>query len=357
MDYTMSQPIINRQTRARRIVIAWLVALVALEAAFGVAMQGPLHSLRNPAFADRFALLRKQQDKCGERPVALIMGTSRSLNGIRPDLLEPTDVERSAAPMVFNFSSQAHGPTHQYVRLKRLLREGVHPSTIVLEIVPHQLGTGPGDQINPLNLDYRDLLDSLPFREAPEDVNREWLKAQWLFPCYSYRYHIVGRLLPNWYPDEQRVVTREKLDAFGWEPYYSDELRRPPSADTLRKRFQPLLHTVWLSPTNDRAIQEIIATCRAERIQLIVLFMPEGPIYRSCYTSQAEAFVKEFQDGLRSHPGVTVVDARQWMDSEQFFVDSHHLKPEAAALFTERFKANVLGLLAPSRDQLSAAGR
>ncbi len=336
----------SQRKRAKRILAGWVIAFVGLEIAFGIALQGPFDFVRNSGYAARTKLLDKHWHAGEERPLILVLGTSRAQYGLRPDLLDSDSDQGPRRPLVFNFSSPGHGPTHHYVTLKRLLREGCRPAGIVLELAPHQLAADLSrfDYINFLNLGYAELKESLPFRERPDEVQREWWKAQLSLPCFSYRHHIMSTLLPTWTPPDQNTVGWETLDSYGWNAFDRTHMPRQPSPEMIRARFAPMLGQLNIAPVNERAVGRIVELCRDEQIALVVLFMPEGPVIRSCYSWQSLIALNDFKSRLRSSPGVSVVDASQWLNSEDDFADSEHIQHTSAATFTKRFAEEAMPL-------------
>jgi hypothetical protein len=345
----------NRRRRARRTAVAWLVSFLAIEIAFGLAIQGPLDCIRNPAYASRSAVLREMKRKSVDRPLVLVLGSSRAQQGVRPDLLN----EDPAQPLVYNFGRAGHGPRHHCITLKRLLRDGLRPDVVILELAPHQLAEQVSgvDQVNLLNHNYQELLDSLPFRADPEKIRDDWVRAQIMLPCFSYRYHLMSQVLASWNPAGHTVEQWRNFDPYGWLPYKREEMNVVPTAEDIRSQFQPALSQLHVHPSNQKAIEEIFNDCRHEGIAVAVLFMPEGPVFRGCYSPQAEAALLEFQQRLARFPGVTVINAREWLDAEDYFVDSHHIEYRSAPLFTQMFARRVIPLLPASTPYRSTVRR
>ena len=72
--------------------------------------------------------------------------------------------------------------------------------------------------------------------------------------------------------------------------------------------------------------------------------MPEGPVFRSFYPPESWPRVESYLDELSRRYRVPWLNARQWF-GEEAFTDSHHLRPEAAALFTERLTQEMIAPL------------
>ena len=335
----------NRRRKARGIVAGWLFSFLALEIAFGLALQGPLDCIRNPNYEKRQSLLRGMKEEIGDRPFVLLLGSSRIQQGVRPDIIN----HNPNLPFVYNFGCAGHGPRHHCIILKRLLRDGIRSDCVVLELTPCQLidPVAPVDVKNLLNHNYHELQDSLPFRERPDQIRDEWIRAQFLLPCFSHRYQLIALALPAWNPpDSQPFQKRCPNDPYGWSP---KERHGPPvPANEVRHRWAPVLADWHLDPMNRLAIEEIARVCQREQIGLTFVVMPEGPVFRSCYSARAETALREFQNWLATFAGTTIVNAHEWLNDEDYYHDSHHIEPRAAELFTKLFVERLITLLPSS---------
>jgi hypothetical protein len=97
-----------------------------------------------------------------------------------------------------------------------------------------------------------------------------------------------------------------------------------------------------------QAWRDLLGLCRREGIPTALVVMPEGPVFRSWYPPRTWALVREFLDDLGREYRVGVIDARDWM-AEEDFIDSHHLLPQAAELFSARLGHEALAPLLASR--------
>lgn len=64
-----------------------------------------------------------------------------------------------------------------------------------------------------------------------------------------------------------------------------------------------------------------------------------------------------YLQGLSRRFNVPVIDARAWIDDEEAFNDSHHLKPASADRFSDRLCSEVLAPLLARREPLARTGR
>ena len=98
----------------------------------------------------------------------------------------------------------------------------------------------------------------------------------------------------------------------------------------------------------DECLNELLADCRRLGVRVVLLRMPEGPLYRSSYDPEAAAALESYGPAWRSIHGAAIfVNANCWFDDEAMFVDSHHLHAHGRQVFTRRLAqslaAQVLG--------------
>ena len=115
-----------RQQCCRAIVLWTAAAFVLMQLALGVAVDVLLPQVRDPEYVHREQLLREQIACVPEKPLVVMIGSSRVLNGF--------DAETAAAALhdsavVFNFGIPSSGPFLEEIWLERLKSAGVRCST------------------------------------------------------------------------------------------------------------------------------------------------------------------------------------------------------------------------------------
>jgi hypothetical protein len=265
--------------------------------------------------------------------------------------------------VAYNMGFPGSGYFGSLFTLRRLLADGICPDLLVLELLPAYLvRAAPGDlgpevvprrwlRLHEMRLirAYDSLRESAPWRP--------WVEAQ-LVPVWSHRTEIVQSLLPWLLPDDARTDALADIDTWGARPsptvvpadlreretrraevQYRDDAFRgfPPSEDTYRQ------------------VEQLLGLCQDNRIPVVVVFMPEGPLFRSWYTPAAETAVAAFEDRLRQR-GVFLIDARPWF-AEELFIDSHHLVAAGSVGYTRRLGAAIKHHLAPAALAADRGGR
>lgn len=312
-----------------------------------------LHSrpeIADPEFGRKLADLRAAIAREPERPLVLMLGSSRVATGFRPDSLPRplTKTKDGWAPLVFNFAQVGSGPEMAHLSLQRLLSAGIKPDWVFLELWPPTWGVERGpkefmDQINVGCLDRQEVALIGGYLRRPRRLYREWWKKQ-LVPLVENRAALIRHLAPSWNltPTEPDHRCRN-LDRLGWwSPMTEVE---PEEHARLVERYQRIyarrLRQFQVAGTPDRALREIVALCDRERIRATVVVLPEAEVFRGLYPEPAQRAVKTYLDRIARECRVQVVDARDWVD-DLGFMDGHHLLPAGATAFTRRLGREVL---------------
>jgi hypothetical protein len=109
-----------------------------------------------------------------------------------------------------------------------------------------------------------------------------------------------------------------------------------------RDEYKDMLPDFHVSPEVDGLFQEMLDTCREEKIEVIgLLRMPEGSEFRKLYSPEAARAIDSFLKRLCEKNHTQLIDASQWL-SDDCFADSHHLWPKGAERFSLRLWDEVL---------------
>jgi hypothetical protein len=355
---------LQRGPAAARNALLWALALfVCGQAALAVGIERSRPELRDPEYGYKLARLRACLARNPGRPLLLVLGSSRTELGFRPRLVPPARAPAGREPVVFNFGLSGSGPVLELLYLRRLLREGIRPDWLLIEILPPALhqeeSNSEADRYQVERLQWTDLKAIRPYRSGdPDRLVRDWSQAR-LLPTFANRFGILSRFAPTWLPwyCRQDQIWHD-MDDVGWVRYPrlsvpEAEYRR--SVERTRVEYDASLNGFRVSGQPDRALRELLATCRHEGVAAALFLMPEGSEFRSWYSPVMEAAVEAYLAGIRRDYGIPVVDARTWVP-DKFFTDSHHLFPRGAALFTERFAREAVLPLLEGRLQAHETG-
>ncbi|WP_406700412.1 DUF1574 family protein [Singulisphaera sp. Ch08] len=299
-------------------------------------------------FGRKLADLRAAVAESPDRPVVLMLGSSRVATGFRPDSLLGHEANTGLDPLVFNFAQVGSGPEMAHLSLQRLLDSGIRPDWVFLEFWPPTWGAERGlkefmDQVNIGCLDWKGLRLLRSYVSRPGKLDRQWWTRQ-VVPLVTHREALLRHLAPTWVLTPTEPDRRcQNLDRFGWwSPMDAVALEeRGRLVERYRRVYEHRLRRYQIAKTPDRALRAIIALCHREKIRASVVVLPEGQVFRDLYPASTLRDVRTYLEGIRRDCRVEVVDARDWVD-DGGFMDGHHLLPEGAAVFTRRLGRDVL---------------
>jgi hypothetical protein len=334
-----------RQTRATLLWGAAFFALFHVALLFGT--QGRWHLLRDPEFGYKLSFLHKQMDAEPDRPLVVLLGSSRTGEGFRPGVLPPVSTPDGRTPFVFNFSQVGSGPLGELLCLRRLLAEGIRPDWLAIEILPPLLGrkldTCGNPDVGVSRLTWSDVRLLRQYTPEPDRLARKWYEVQ-LAPFHAHRFTIMNHYAAEWLPWRKRLDHWKCLDAWGWADMGLDTdhpVKDPRRLELARQTYQEELKQFQIAPMQDQAVRDLLELCRSERIPTVMYLMPEGRIFRSWYLPPTRATIEEYLTRISQEYHVPIVDARNWFE-EDYFWDSHHLDRRGATAFTRRFGSDVL---------------
>ena len=147
-----------------------------------IATQSFWPSLRDPEFGYKLSLLRTQRAEEPDRPLLVLLGSSRTGQGLRPSVLTDLRTADGRTPLVFNFSHVGSGPLAELVTLRRLLDAGIRPDWLAIEILPALLGRtidACGDAGGGVSrVSWNDLQLLCRYVPDPDTLRHRWFKAQ-----------------------------------------------------------------------------------------------------------------------------------------------------------------------------------
>jgi hypothetical protein len=329
--------------RSRAALLWSFAAFAILQLGLALAIELRLPELRDPEYGNRVTRLLRRTSVSSEKPLTVVMlGSSRTTKGFHAPRLEAylhSNLNQRA--IVFNFGITGAGPLMQLLNLRRLLERGIRPDLLLIEIFPPLLsGHAPSAELarvapTRLWLCELPLLEDYGSRAAV--LQAEWWRA-WPLPWYVRRFAILSRLVPSFIPYAARADWIHRIDECGWiasgkRPTTSDTRRT--LAERTKLEYQDWLTRFRLEGVPRRALHELLALCRKEKIAVGLVVMPETSIFRACYPDNTWLDIEAFINQLSRQYSAPVTNAREWIDDEHF-MDGHHLSETGATEFTER---------------------
>lgn len=326
-------------------VLGWtFLGFVALQVALNLYVDGRHPEWYDAEFGARLETLRARMAEAPGRPLLLLVGSSRTEMNFLPEQLPPLHTPSGARPLAFNFSHLGAGPVMNLVEVKRLLRSGVHPTWLIVEVMPSQLGD---DKQRILTATAA--AGDLPLVRRYVDPIRTWgiFCRSRLTPCYRHRMFLLDEWLPRWLPKDTDTEQEQiRLGALGgdyeWQAQKNltaAEVARRTKAS--RNSYLPALEKFQMADISVRAMHELLALCQREHIQTLLLLSPESAEFRSWYPPAVWQQIESFCRDLSRDYAAPLIDARDWL-ADGDFADSHHVQLAGAEKFTRRLGQEVL---------------
>jgi hypothetical protein len=334
-----------------RSCLLWGLACFAT-AHFGmlIATQSFWPHLRDPEYGYKLSSLRRQIKEEPSRPLLVLLGSSRTGQGVRPGVMQDLPTPDGRVPLVFNFSQVGSGPLAEFVILHRLLDAGIRPNWLAVEILPALLGRTKdafGDcGISISRMSCRDVLLLNDYVHDPEQMRHRWFKDQ-AWPWYAQRFTVMNHYASNCVPWRLRLDHWKQLDQWGWSDIGEDSqplVLNPTALEVTRQTYFADLQHLQVESMQDHALRDLIVLCKQHGISLMFYIMPEGTIFRGWYAPEVRERINTYLTRLSRESGVPIVDLRTWME-DKYFGDSHHLYRRGATVFSQRFAPEVLSRL------------
>jgi hypothetical protein len=336
----------------RRAALLWgFWGFLALQAAFTVTLDSNHPELYDPEYQRRLTTLRARQTEAPERPLLLVLGSSRTLLAFRPEIMPPLATSAGPAVLPFNFSHYAAGPLFNLMELRRLLADGVRPTWVVVEVLPAYFAYD-GEawvMLHAALRDYALLCRYLPAWRLYGDYLKRRVKLAPKLPAEYLRY-----CLADW----DRAGEESQLTgvcSLGGFPILEQDMDEPTRLRRTAAAFGAMgrhLASFQITPTAERATRELLELCQKEGIQAVLVITPEGTEYRTWYSADAYPRLVRSLTALCGDYGVPLVDARDWLMDGDFY-DSHHVLERGAFRFTRRLTDDVLRPLVRRRPSNS----
>jgi hypothetical protein len=352
--------------RRSRATLGWgLTGFAALQLGLAFAIEYVLPQLREPVYAWKAAGLSRRTTAAGARaPAVVMLGSSRTAFGLTAGPLEDVLVREVGGPVVvFNFGLNGAGPVTELLILKRLLAEGRRPDLLLIEVLPPLLAgqtRRPAEArwLDPTALWFSELPVLKRYRFPVRKIRRRWCQA-WPLPWYTRRINVLSQVVPSWLPWEKRQDWFRTIDGSGWAAWplpNRDPERYRRDAVEARRAYEPFLTGFRLGGPSCRALQAMLERCRQEAIPTALVLMPETAEFRRWYSPAAWEQVQTYLAGLSREYGAPLINAREWVADEDF-IDTQHLLPRGAEVFSRRLGQDVRLVLARAQGATVAAHR
>jgi hypothetical protein len=259
------------------------------------------------------------------RPVALVIGSSRTALGFAPETLP----DPAGGPVLwFNASHFGAGPVLNGVVLSRLLADGIRPDVVVFEVMP-VFTVSENDPFLARHLTHRDLAGVHRFT-PPGELDLCYLRDRLTRPARLSRVAdpFAGVIPPLPYGGNPTPI----VDVTPHD--------RAAKVAVQARALGPAAKDLNVRPVADRALRAALGLCRERGITAVLMLSPEGPTFRGFYDAAALARFEGYVTDVARENGVRLLDARDWLP-EADFMDSHHPLYRGSVAFTSRLVAEL----------------
>jgi hypothetical protein len=333
----LTAPSRSRVRSARAALVVGVLLTLAATVGMTAAVETAKPEWRDPEFGHRLTRLQQVRRESPDRPLVLILGTSRTQNAICPAAMFP---DEAAAPRAFNFGQSASPALKVLLTLLRVLDAGIQPSAVVVEVLPVWLAAdGPAEQqfkdLEP-RLSAADLRHLASYCENPETLRRRWLAAR-VAPWHAQRVVLMSHWLPRWLSWRERVDPQwHAMDPDGFVPFPFDPptpaFRADATARALRE-YERAFDGFRMGGMSVRALCDLVSRCRAAGIPVAFAIPPVSPMFRGWFRPEVWASGESRVRELSRELGVPLFPAFNGLGESQF-ADGHHLLPGAAKQYS-----------------------
>ncbi|MGL6095102.1 MAG: hypothetical protein ACRC7O_04780 [Fimbriiglobus sp.] len=321
--------------RARAAVGAFVALTLVANVGYGLVLDYGTR-LRDPEYGKRFDRVRKRVRENPARPLVLVIGSSRTAMGVRPDAVEP-----NPGPMIFNLSLAGSGSVMELMTLRRAIADGAKPAAVVLEYWPAFLRADGGyheqHRVDVSRLRPVDLPTVREFYDDPAKTEQRMWELR-VCPWFSHRKSLMNQACGSWLPYTSRSdLLFGKIDPWGWLPGRegaTDE-QRADAMKAVGDYYRPLFARYEVSPVADRALRQAVAECRAAGVPVALVYLPESAAFRAFMPPAAVKLADEHLAKTVAELNVPLIDGRGWVPDADL-PDGFHLTQSGAAEFTRK---------------------
>ena len=329
--------------RHHRASAFWLLAaFVVSQLGLSVYVDQYAAPVRDPEFYLLEGMLRDRIAEKPSRPTAMFVGSSRVAHGF--------DARRATGghdAVVFNFGVPGSGPYFQTVMMDRLRANGTRTDICFLEVLHSFYNAAgvrslDGSLLDGARLSYGEAVDLLDYgSRVQKGPIRRWALGRAL-PVHRHQAELRDQIgLDIFQSGEGPTPPFAPIDALGYRQREIKKDSWPTLTALAHKQYDPFYRAFQLDVDAWGRLVGTIHRAHESGMEVVVVLMPEGSEFRALYTSEVRTGVESLVRRLRDEVGVIVLDAREWLDDTAFY-DQHHLLPDGARVFADRFRTEAL---------------
>ena len=287
------------------------------------------------------AQLRKLIHQHPDRPLVLLLGSSRTAMGVKPDVWEAARPGLPGDPLLFNMAIVGSGPITELLTLRRVYADGFRPAVVLLEFWPPFLRQdgrfAEAARVDPRRLRWDDQSVVRDFFPAPEKTNRRmWLSRLNALSANNDR--LAVQVDPELFRKSGRIDKEwAELDGWGWlpgmDPALDDAATRRRLREHQRRAYRDCFSGYAIHPDSDRALRAAVALrTNATRGSVSCIYRnppSSSPGIRRKLNAPPAPFWPRFNASLRCRSST-----RETGWPKRFLADGFHLSRIGAGAFT-----------------------
>lgn len=306
---------------------------------------------------DKCARLSELREAEPDRPLLVMMGSSRTDLGFRAARLNGLPCPGDRPFLAFNYGVSGLGPLREWVCLQDMLDAGIRPRLLLLEFFPplfnksrpyifSEEGWNLGQWLT-----AREMLRLQPYCAHPNLLARNWLRSRLASWC-SYRPYLQAWLSQKLSP-EMIQTSEQAFDYLGSRIHrkITPDLYPVVSQEAYRQ-YHSSLERFKVGVEQKRALRAVLRLCRRERIPVILVRMPEASFFRQWYPEEARKDLNDLLARYQKTYAVEVIDANEWI-ADWGFTDGHHLGRNGSEIFTARLEEELRRILSRGETALA----
>jgi len=321
-----------------RKALAWAAAaFCTVQLTLAAAIEFHARGLRDPVYGRKLDQLQARLAAAPAGvPLVLALGSSQTFDGFDAELLESRWQSSSGRQaIVYNFGLPGAGPLSELLVLKRLLREGIRPDLLLIEVTPALMHGAEQVAMTGDRLALDELASAAPLASGDDHfIARRWLRS--LIPFHTHRESLLRAFSPAWAPPRRWGMTFQPFGPYGWEGIPpTSEAERAAYAAVICDAYRGILGGGRLDDRSCDYLRQLLDVCRRERLEATLVVMPAASEFRGLSSTAMQSAVEAHLADLASEYSISCIDARDWMADGDFF-DSQHLMAAGARAFTEK---------------------
>jgi hypothetical protein len=326
----------GQRRTSRWAVACGVVMFAAVTVTLAIAAETIEPVWRDPEYGHRLRAARQWQRDRPDRPLVVVLGSSRAQMGVSPAAMEFAD--EPGSPIVYNFGYRSADPVLVWLQLARLLDDGVRPRAVLVMFSDEEIRSAqPPDAVVRLwesRFSTADLRRLAPYADEPEAFRRGGFAPR--NPWVARRPALVTDLPGGWrVGDRVHTGSWERMDRYGFSPYPAQIITpalRGAAMNSICRFHAALGDAERPPPLSVRMLSDLTARCRTQGIAVAACWAPDSPFYRAMWPARALTTREERARALAAALDIPIFPAPDLTDDD--FAEGYHLRASGSRKYS-----------------------